>query len=135
MKASIESGSRQSASRPRLVHIGPGAIAVSLDGVIPPIEPERDTKYIRHIHPIKTSDEVLGPPEDLRRWFLFPEGFDTHPRAHYPLIVFHDHFVTAFSDFRETPPDPNLKPDYSDRFHLAGYNRIQRGRVPTRTIR
>ena len=27
-------------------------------------------------------------------------------------------------DFRETPPDPNLKPDYSERFHLAGYNRI-----------
>ena len=24
-----------------------------------------------------------------------------------------------------TPPDPNLKPDYSERFHLAGYNRIQ----------
>jgi hypothetical protein len=23
------------------------------------------------------------------------------------------------------PPDPDLKPDYSDRFHLAGYNRIQ----------
>ena len=23
------------------------------------------------------------------------------------------------------PPDPNLKPDYSERFHLAGYNRIQ----------
>ncbi len=28
-------------------------------------------------------------------------------------------------DFRTTPPDPDLKPDYSERFHLAGYNRIQ----------
>ena len=28
-------------------------------------------------------------------------------------------------DFRTTPPDPDLKPDYSDRFHLAGYNRIE----------
>ncbi len=28
-------------------------------------------------------------------------------------------------DFRTTPPDPDLKPDYSERFHLAGYNRIE----------
>jgi enterochelin esterase-like enzyme len=56
---------------------------------------------------------------------LVPEGFDAHTEAHYPLIVFHDHFASEFSDIRETPPDPDLKPDYSDRFHLAGYNRIQ----------
>ena len=40
-------------------------------------------------------------------------------------MVFEDHFVDGFGDFRTTPPDPNLKPDYSQRFHLAGYNRIQ----------
>jgi hypothetical protein len=40
-------------------------------------------------------------------------------------MVFEDHFVDGFDDFRTTPPDPNLKPDYSERFHLAGYNRIQ----------
>ena len=40
-------------------------------------------------------------------------------------MVFEDHFPTGFDDFRTTPPDPNLKPDYSERFHLAGYNRIQ----------
>lgn len=56
---------------------------------------------------------------------LVPEGFDDHPNAHFPLMIFHDHFVTDFDDFRTTPPDPNLKPDYSERFHLAGYNRIQ----------
>ncbi len=56
---------------------------------------------------------------------LVPEGFDEHPDARFPLIIFHDHFVSDFDDFRTTPPDPNLKPDYSERFHLAGYNRIQ----------
>lgn len=30
---------------------------------------------------------------------LVPEGFDSHPDAHYPLIIFHDHFVSDFSDF------------------------------------
>ena len=56
---------------------------------------------------------------------LLPKGFDAHPEAHYPLMVFHGHFPDDISDFRTTPPDPNLKPDYSERFHLAGYNRIQ----------
>jgi len=56
---------------------------------------------------------------------LVPEGFDEHPEAHYPLAVFHGHFPADFEGFRTEPPDPDLKPDYSERFHLAGYNRIQ----------
>jgi hypothetical protein len=40
-------------------------------------------------------------------------------------MIFEDHFVSGFDDFRAIPPDPNLKSDYSERFHLAGYNRIQ----------
>ena len=64
---------------------------------------------------------------------LVPEGFDEHPQAHYPLIVFHDHFVPDFDDFRPEPPDPNLKPDYSERFHISGYNRISRKRRTSST--
>jgi hypothetical protein len=56
---------------------------------------------------------------------LLPEGFDSHPQARYPLAIFHGHFPADLGGFRTDPPDPNLKPDYSDRFHLAGYNRIQ----------
>ena len=56
---------------------------------------------------------------------LVPEGFDTHPQARYPLMLFHGHFPEDFSNFRTSPPDDNLKPDYSDRFHISGYNRIQ----------
>jgi hypothetical protein len=40
-------------------------------------------------------------------------------------MVFHGHFPDDISAFRTEPPDPNLKPDYSERFHLSGYNRIQ----------
>src|ERR1700678_860377 len=115
-------------SKPRKVHVGPGgaAIAISLDEVIPPIVPEADTKYVRHI---KIQSALLtkfwGTPTYLSAVVLAPEGFDEHPDARFPLMIFHDHFVTGFDDFRTTPPDPNLKPDYSERFHLAGYNRIQ----------
>jgi hypothetical protein len=115
-------------SAPRKVHIGRGSapIAVTLDKVIPPIAPEQDTKYVRHL---RIQSELLtkfwGTPMYLSAILLLPEGFDEHPNAHYPLMVFHGHFPDGFPDFRTTPPDPDLKPDYSERFHLAGYNRIQ----------
>jgi hypothetical protein len=115
-------------SKPVKVHVGPGgaAISLSMDQVIPPIIPEPDTKYVRHI---KIQSDLLtkfwGRPVFLSAVVLVPEGFDEHPNARFPLMIFHDHFVTGFDDFRTTPPDPNLKPNYSERFHLAGYNRIQ----------
>jgi hypothetical protein len=101
-------------------------VSISLTDLIPPIPVPADTKYVRHL---RIRSEVLtkfwGRPMFLSALVLVPEGFDEHPDARFPLIIFHDHFVSGFDDFRTTPPDPDLKPDYSDRFHLAGYNRIQ----------
>src|SRR6266852_5808859 len=115
-------------SEPRKIHIGSDGVpvAISLDKVIPSIAPVADTKYVRHIR-VQSAllTKFWGRPVYLSAIVLVPEGFDEHSNAHYPLAIFHDHFVSDFSDFRTTPPDPNLKPDYSDRFHLAGYNRIQ----------
>ncbi|GGH13359.1 alpha/beta hydrolase-fold protein [Silvibacterium dinghuense] len=100
--------------------------SLTLDQQIPPIPEPKDTKYIRHI---KIQSALLtkfwGRPMYLSAIVLVPWGFDEHPDAHFPLIIFHDHFVDGFDNFRTEPPDPNLKPDYSDRFHIAGYNRIQ----------
>jgi len=56
---------------------------------------------------------------------LLPEGFDEHSEARYPLCVFHGHFPYDFGGFRETPPDADLEPDYSSRFDVSDYNRIQ----------
>ena len=101
-------------------------ISVALTEVIPPIAVPADTQYVRHL---RIRSEVLtrfwGRPMFLSAVVLVPEGFDEHPNAHFPLIIFHDHFVSGFEDFRTTPPDPDLQPTYSERFHLAGYNRIQ----------
>jgi hypothetical protein len=115
-------------SKPRLVRVGPGApaIDIQLDEAIPPIQPVPDTKYVRRMRMQSALlTKFWGRPVFLSAVVMVPEGFDAHPDAHYPLIVFHDHFVADLNDFRETPPDPDLKPDYSERFHLAGYNRIQ----------
>jgi hypothetical protein len=101
-------------------------IKIVLDKVIPPIEPPKDTKYIKHVKlQSKLLTKFWGRPIYLGAHVLLPEGFDSHPNAHYPLVIFHGHFPADFGGLRETPPDPNLKPDYSERFHLAGYNKIQ----------
>jgi hypothetical protein len=115
-------------SKPVKVHIAPGSqqnLHLELTEVIPPIKPDPDTKYIRHLRiQSKLLSDFWGTPIYLSAVVMVPQGFDEHPNAHYPLVVFEDHFEPEFFDFRETPPDPNLKPDYSERFHLAGYNRI-----------
>jgi hypothetical protein len=114
-------------SKPVKVTVKPGAsISIALTETIPPIPTPADTKYIRHIRIQSAAlTKFWGRPMNLSAIVLVPEGFDEHPEARFPLIIFHDHFVNDFSDFRTTPPDPDLKPDYSERFHLAGYNRIQ----------
>jgi hypothetical protein len=115
-------------SKPAKIRVGSGAapIVISLTEVIPPIPAPQDTKYVRHI---RIQSDLLtkfwGRPMFLAAVVLVPEGFDDHPNAHFPEMVFEDHFVDGIDDFRTTPPDPDLKPDYSERFHLAGYNRIQ----------
>ncbi len=102
-----------------------GEFKISLDKVIPPIEPPKDTKYIKHVKiESKLLTEFWGRPMHLGANILLPEGFDSHPDARYPLVVFHGHFSADFGGFREQPPDPNLKPVYSERFKLDGYNRI-----------
>ncbi len=40
-------------------------------------------------------------------------------------MINHGHFPGSFDGFRVEPPDPNLKPDYSERFRISGYNKIQ----------
>ncbi len=100
-------------------------IEVKLTEVIPPIEPPADTEYIKHIKiQSKLLTEFWGRPMHLGAHVLLPEGFDEHPDARYPLVIMHGHFPHDFRGFRPEPPDPNLEPDYSERFKLEGYNRI-----------
>jgi Putative esterase len=103
----------------------PETFKILLDKVIPPIVPPKDTKYIKHVKmQSKLLSDFWGRPMYLGANILLPEGFDSHPHARYPLVIFHGHFPADFGGFRETPPDPNLKPEYNARFKLEGYNKI-----------
>jgi hypothetical protein len=116
-------------SKPTMMHVDPAqpqTFSVSLDQVVPEIAPKADTEFVKHIR-IKSEllSKFWGRDMYLGAHILVPKGFDTHPNARYPLMVSHGHFPEDIFAFRTEPPDPNLKPDYSTRFHLAGYNRIQ----------
>lgn len=102
-----------------------GLLKLSLSETIAPITPPADTEYIKHIRiESKLLTEFWGRPMHLGAHVLLPQGFAEHPEARYPLMIYHGHFPADFDGFRTTPPDPNLKPDYSERFKISGYNRI-----------
>jgi hypothetical protein len=116
-------------STPRKVTVDPaatGAVEITLDKAIPPIPEPPTTKYVRHERiQSERLTKFWGRPMFLGAHVLVPEGFDAHPEARYPLVINHGHFPQTIDGFREEPPDPSLEPDYSDRFHWAGYNRTQ----------
>jgi len=99
---------------------------IVMDNVIPEIVPPEDTEWIKHIT-MKSEllSEFWGRDMYLGAHVLLPKGFDEHPEAKYPLMVFQGHFPSDFGGFRTTPPDEDLEPVYSERFDLDGYNIIQ----------
>jgi hypothetical protein len=116
-------------SIPVEVEIGNGgksSFALNMDQKIPEIVPPADTEWIKHVQ-IRSErlSEFWGRDMYLGAHVLLPKGFDDHPDARYPLMIFHGHFPSDFGGFRTTPPDPDLEPDYSERFKVSGYNRIQ----------
>ncbi len=114
-----------------LVHDGTRAaqpVALTLDQEIPPVADfaSQQTKYVKYVRMrSERLSKFWGREVNLAAWVLLPEGFDTHPDARYPLVVNHGHFPASLGAFRETPPDSTLTPDFSARFNLHGYNRIQ----------
>lgn len=113
-------------SKPMKVKVTAGGeIRLALTEEIPAIAAPKDTKYIKHIRiQSERLTKFWGRPMHLGAHVLVPEGFDEHPRARYPLMIFHGHFPADFDGFRPEPPDANLKPDYSERFKMEGYNRV-----------
>lgn len=105
---------------------GEQGFGVVLDQVNPPIEPPKDTKFIKHIKiQSKRLTEFWGRPMYVGANVLIPAGFAEHPEAHYPLAIFHGHFPADFSGFSETPPPANMDTtDYVARFNIHGYKKI-----------
>jgi hypothetical protein len=97
-------------SKPQRLHVDPasgGVIRLSLTEKIPPIEPPKDTKYVKHLRiQSKLLSDFWGRPMFLGAIVVLPEGYDEHPQAHYPLLVNEGHFPSDFNGFRTEPPAP-----------------------------
>jgi|HubBroStandDraft_6_1064221.scaffolds.fasta_scaffold05474_3 hypothetical protein len=99
-------------SVPERVHVDPAAqttIQIHLTKIVPPIEPPKDTEWVKHI---RIQSEVLtkfwGHPMYLGAIVVVPEGWDSHPNAHYPLLVNQGHFERDFGGFRTSPPSSDM---------------------------
>jgi hypothetical protein len=111
-------------SAPVKLHIDPTSltpIKLTLDKIIPPLPtPEDDlaalqksdpdaARYLRFIR--FRSDKLsrfYGRDMYLGAWLMLPAGFDEHPDAHYPLIVYQDHFHKGTLSFNSKPaPNPH----------------------------
>lgn len=103
-------------------------IALELTEEIPPVADfaRQETEYVKYLR-IRSErlSRFWGTDMYLGAWVLLPEGFASHPDARYPLVINHGHFPSGVDGWRETPPDSTLVPDFSARFNLRGYNRIQ----------
>ncbi|MBU6377120.1 MAG: hypothetical protein KJS95_01185 [Gammaproteobacteria bacterium] len=99
---------------------------LTLSEKIPPVAAFKETPWVKYVR-IRSErlSKFWGRDIFLGAFVTLPLGFTDHPDARYPLVINHGHFPSAPGGWRETPPDPALAPDYSKRFRLAGYNRIQ----------
>ncbi len=124
------------------LHIDPKSttpIKLSLDKTIPPIEgtdadPAKiaadpaTSKWLKYVRfKSEKLSKFWGRDMYLGAWVLLPDGFDEHPNAKFPLVVYQDHFHAAFGasqPFIPTPPKPGPDGAPNTR-NLYGYKFFQ----------
>ncbi|MTB51994.1 alpha/beta hydrolase-fold protein [Lewinella sp. W8] len=101
-------------------------IALKFDQTIPEITPPEDTEWIKHINiRSKLLSDFWGRDMYLGAHVLLPKDWNKHPEVKYPLAIMHGHFPYNFGGFRTTPPDEDMPCEFSTRFGLDCYNKIQ----------
>ena len=113
-------------STPEMMAIDPSekkTVKIVMDRQIHDFPEREDNKYIKHIR-IQSDrlTEFWGRPMFLEAIIMLPEGFEEHPEARYPLMIYHGHHHRYFYTptlFRDTPPDPGQSS--TDRSDRAGY--------------
>src|SRR5471030_410191 len=83
-------------SKPVKMHVDAaagGEIKISMDQEIPPIVPPKNTTEVKYLR--VQNDRLTkfwGRPMFLGAIVFLPMAWDTHPNAHYPVIIHHGHF-------------------------------------------
>jgi hypothetical protein len=139
--------SGNSYNKPVKIHFDPASqtpIKLTLDQVIPPIEgSDADPAVIAAKAPaskwlkyMRFRSEKLsrfwGRDMFLGAWILLPDGFNEHPEAKYPLVVYQDHYHAGFAPVPFVTAPPDLK-SATFRREQNGYRFFQdwtAGRLP-----
>ncbi|MGC2546844.1 MAG: alpha/beta hydrolase-fold protein, partial [Silvibacterium sp.] len=134
-------------NKPAKIHFDPKSttiIKLTLDQVVPPIEgTDEDPSVIAAKSPaskwlkyMRFRSEKLsnfwGRDTYLGAWILLPDGFDDHPNAHYPVVVYQDHYHPGFGPVPFVTSSPDPKSPRASR-EEAGYRFFQdwtSGRLP-----
>jgi hypothetical protein len=133
--------------RPVKIHFDPkrrGAIKLVLDQTVPPIagtdeDPEvlarqapadKWLKYMRFRSPVLSK--FWGRNVYLGAWILLPDGFDQHPHAHFPLVVYQDHFHPGFGPepFVTSQSNPKSPKYRGERYGYEFFQDWTSGRLP-----
>ena len=95
-------------SKPQQVEVQASSVTrLELTEVVPPIDPPKDTKYLRHWRvQSKLLTDFWGRPVFLNALVLVPRDFDESAQQ-YPVAFLQSHFGGDFFGFRETPPSGN----------------------------
>jgi Putative esterase len=125
-------------SKPKQIEVGADTVTrIELTEVIPPIDPPKDTKYIRHVRiESKMLTKFWGRPMHLGVIVVVPEGFDENPQQRYPVAFLQGHFPAAFSGLRDTPPPADLQGPARGRANSSYrfYQEWTSGRMPKMLI-
>ncbi len=105
-------------------------IHLNLDKIIPPIEGTENDPEVMAKNPATTKwlkymrfkspklSAFWGRDTYLGAWILLPDGFDEHPNAKYPLVVYQDHYHAGMGPqpFVTTLKNGNRNPRTAYRF-------------------
>ncbi len=101
-------------SQPQKIRIDPSSAApvtITLTEKIPPIDPPKDTKYVKHV---KFKSDILsrwwGHDIYLGAIVVLPEGYDEHPDARYPIAYNQGHFPSTFNLGEPGAPPSGARP-------------------------
>ena len=69
------------------------AVLLSLNKVVPPIQPYADTKWLKHLRiQSRLLTDFWGQPMFIGANVLLPQGYDKHPGVRYPVHYIQGHF-------------------------------------------
>ncbi len=131
-------------SKPLKVHFDAKAgtvVKLALESTIPeikgtPKDPEviaqhaPEAKWLKYMRfRSEKLSKFWGRDVYLGAWVLLPDGFDEHPQAHYPLVVWQDHFSAGMKPaFTATAPASGANDRTASGYHF--FQDWTHGRVP-----